>query len=57
MGGHFNNLRYRYANDIVLFATSAAAALHQIVDKVDAVSRDYGLEVSARRTKVKVVVK
>jgi len=50
-GRTLNNLRY--ADDIVLIATTPKA-LQQLIDKVDAVSRDYGLEISTRKTKVMV---
>ena len=50
-GRTFNNLRY--ADDIVLIATTATALI-QLIDKVDAVSRDYGLEISTRKTKVTI---
>ena len=48
-----NNLRY--ADDIVLIATTPTAH-QQLIDKVDAVSRDYGLEISTRKTKVMVTL-
>jgi len=52
VSGHtFNKLRY--ADDIVLIATTPTA-LQQLTDKVDAVSRDYGLEISTRKTKMMV---
>ena len=50
-GRTLNNLRY--ADDIVLIATSPAA-LQQLLDKVSTVSKEYGLEVSTRKTKVMV---
>ena len=53
-GRTINNLRY--ADDIVLIATSPAA-LQQLIDKVDTVSREYGLEISARKTKVMTTAK
>jgi len=43
-------------DDIVLIATSPAA-LQQLTDKVDTVSREYGLEISARKTKVMTTAK
>ena len=49
-GRTLNNLRY--ADDIMLIATTATALVQ--IDKVDAVSRDYGLEISMRKTKVMV---
>jgi hypothetical protein len=52
-GRTLNNLRY--VDDIVLIATSAAA-LQQLIDKVDVVSREYGLEISAKKTKVMTTV-
>ena len=48
-GRTLNNLRYE--DDIVLIATTPTA-LQQLTDKVDAVSRDYGLEFSTWKTKV-----
>jgi len=50
-GRTLNNLRY--ADDIVLIATTPTA-LQQLIDKVVAVSRDYGLEISTWKTKVMV---
>jgi len=50
-GRTLNNLRY--ADDIVLIATTPTA-LQQLIDKVDAVSRDYGLEIITRKTKMMV---
>jgi len=50
-GRTLNNLRY--ADDIVLIATTPTA-LQQLIDKVNAVSRDYGLEISTQKTKVMV---
>ena len=50
-GRSLNNLRY--ADDIVLIATTPTA-LQQLIDKIDAVSRDYGLEISTRKTKTMV---
>ena len=49
-----NNLRY--ADDIVLIATSVAA-LQQLIDKVNEVSKEYGLEINIKKTKVMVVAK
>jgi len=43
----------RYADNIVLIATTPTA-LQQLIDKVDTVSRDYGLEISTRKTEVMV---
>jgi len=46
-GRTLNNLRY--ADDIVLIATTPTA-LQQLMDRVDSVSRDYGLEISTHQT-------
>jgi len=43
-GCTINNMRY--ADDIVLIATSPAA-FQQLIDKINAVSREYGLEISS----------
>ena len=51
-----NNLRYADVIDIALIATSPAA-LQQLIDKINAVSREYGLEISIQKTKVMVVSK
>ena len=53
-GRTINNLRY--ADDIVLIATSAAA-LQQLIDRINEVSKEYGLEISIKKTKVMVVSK
>ena len=53
-GRTINNLRY--ADDIVLIATSAAA-LQQLIDRVNEVSKEYGLEINIKKTKVMVVAK
>jgi len=50
-GRTLNNLRY--ADDIALIATMPTA-LQQLIDKVDDVSRDYGLEIITKKTKVMV---
>ena len=49
-GRTLNNLCY--ADDIVLIAITPTA-LQQLIDKVDAVLRDYGLEISTRKTRVR----
>ena len=51
-GRTLNNLHY--ADDIVLIATTPTALQQLLIDKVAAVSRDYGLEISTRKTKVMV---
>ena len=51
-GRTLSNLRY--ADDIVLIATTPTALQQLLIDKVAAVSRDYGLEISTRKTKVMV---
>ena len=51
-GRTLNNLRY--ADDIVLVATTPTALQQLLIYKVDAVSRDYGLEISTPKTKVMV---
>ena len=48
-GRTINNLRY--ADDIVLIAQSPQA-LQTLLDKVEAVSREYGLEINTKKTKV-----
>ena len=53
-GRTINNLRY--ADDIVLIATSAAA-LQQLIDRVNEVSKEYGLEINIKKTKTMVVAK
>ena len=53
-GRIINNLRY--ADDIILIAKSPND-LQQLLDKVDEVSRKFGLEISTRKTKVMVVAK
>jgi len=51
--GHtINNLRY--ADDIVLIAQSPQA-LQRLLDKVEAVSREYGLEINTKKTKVMTI--
>ena len=47
-GRTINNLRY--ADDIVLIATSAAA-LQQLIDRVNEVSKEYGLEINIKKDK------
>jgi hypothetical protein len=51
-GRTINNLRY--ADDIVLVATSKEA-LQQLMDRVNETSKNYGLEINTKKTKVMVV--
>ena len=51
-GRTINNLRY--ADDIVLIAQSSQA-LQTLLDKVDAVSREYALEINTKKTKVMAI--
>ena len=50
-GRTINSLRY--ADDIVLIATSQEA-LHALINKLSSVSREYGLEINTKKTKVQV---
>ena len=50
-GRTINNLRY--ADDIVLIATSQEA-LQRLVNKLSTASREYGLEINTKKTKVLV---
>ena len=50
-GRTINNLRY--ADDIVHIATSQEA-LQALINKLSSVSREYGLEINTKKTKVLV---
>ena len=46
-------LRWWYADDIVLIATSQKA-IQALINKLSSVSREYGLKINTKKTKVMV---